>query len=148
MEVDSIFGYVSLSLFFVVIFFVIMIYGFVNVSSRIREFGVLRCIGLSNVNIFWLLFYEIFILSSLAVVLAAPLAGFICYYFQLHPIVIEGMAEMYQDYGIVSDEIPFRFDIFTISWNLGIIYLLNFLSILYPYYYIKVFKPIEASRHV
>jgi ABC-type lipoprotein release transport system permease subunit len=148
MEVDSIFGYVSLSLFFVVIFFVIMIYGFVNVSSRIKEFGVLRCIGLSGANIFRLLFFEIFILSSIAVVLAAPIAGFICYYFQLHPIVIEGMAEMYQDYGVVSDEIPFRFDIFTIAWNLGAIYTLNFLSILYPYFYINAFKPIEASRHV
>ncbi|MFA6138406.1 MAG: FtsX-like permease family protein [Sulfurimonas sp.] len=148
MEVDSIFGYISLSLFFVVIFFVIMIYGFVNVSSRIREFGVLRCIGLSNANIFGLLFYEIFILSSLAVVLAAPIAGIICYYFQLHPIVIEGMAEMYRDYGVVSDAIPLNFDIFTILWNLGVIYILNFLSIVYPYFYINSFKPIEASRHV
>ncbi|MDO8455047.1 MAG: FtsX-like permease family protein [Sulfurimonas sp.] len=148
MEVDSIFGYISLSLFFVVIFFVIMIYGFVNVSSRIREFGVLRCIGLSGANIFRLLFYEIFVLSSLAVVLATPIAGFLCYYFQLHPIVIEGMAEMYRDYGVVSDAIPLNFDIFTILWNLGVIYILNFLSIVYPYFYINSFKPIEASRHV
>jgi len=38
MEVDSIFGYISLALFLIVIFFVIMIYGFINVSSRIKEF--------------------------------------------------------------------------------------------------------------
>ncbi|MBU1657847.1 FtsX-like permease family protein [bacterium] len=148
MEVDNIFGYISLSLFFVVIFFVIMIYGFVNVSSRIKEFGVLRCIGLSKSNIFLLLFYEIFILSSAAIVLAAPLAASICYYYSINPIVIEGIAEMYKDYGIVSDEVPFDFNIFTISWNLGVIYVLNFLSVIYPYMYINSFKPIEASRHV
>lgn len=148
MEVDSIFGYISLSLFLVVIFFVIMIYGFINVSSRIKEFGVLRCIGFSSSYIFSLLFYEIFILSSLAILLAAPLAGSICYYYSLHPIVIEGIAEMYKDYGIISDEIPFNFDIFTISWNIGIIYFMNFLSILYPFFYINSFKPIEAARHV
>lgn len=148
MEVDSIFGYISLSLFLVVIFFVIMIYGFINVSARIKEFGVLRCIGFSNTHIFSLLFYEILILSSLALLLATPIAGYICYYYSLHPIVIEGIADMYKDYGIISDEIPFSFDIFTIGWNLALIYLLNFLSILYPYFYINSFKPIEATKHV
>ena len=148
MEVDSIFGYISLSLFLVVIFFVIMIYGFINVSSRIKEFGVLRCIGFSSSHIFSLLFYEIFTLSSLAVLLATPIAGTICYYYSLHPIVIEGIADMYKDSGIISDEIPFNFDLFTIFWNVGIVYVMNFLSILYPYFYINSFKPIEATKHV
>jgi ABC-type lipoprotein release transport system permease subunit len=123
MEVDSVFGYISLSLFLVVIFFVIIIYGFINVSSRIKEFGVLKCIGLSKANIFSLLFYEIFILSSAAFIIAIPIATYICYYYSINPIVIEGIAEMYKDYGIVSDEIPFNFDMYTIFWNIGVIYL-------------------------
>jgi ABC-type lipoprotein release transport system permease subunit len=148
MEVDNIFGYISLGMFLIVIFFVIMIYGFINVSSRIKEFGVLRCIGLGAENIFNLLFYEILILSSFAIFLAAPIAAAICYYYSLNPIVIEGIAEMYKDYGIISDEIPFDFSLFTIAWNVLLIYALNFLSILYPYFYINSFEPIEASRHV
>ena len=148
MEVDSIFGYISLALFLVVIFFVIMIYGFVNVSSRIKEFGVLESIGLSNSNVLKLLFYEIFILSTLAIALATPIAAYICYYYTENPIVIEGIAEMYKDYGIVSDEMPFDFSVFTMAWNVVFIYALNALSILYPYFYIKSFTPIEASKHV
>ena len=148
MEVDSIFGYISLALFLVVIFFVIMIYGFINVSSRIKEFGVLRCIGLSKEKVFSLLIYEILILSSLALLLATPVSAYICYYYSINPIVIEGMSEMYKDYGIVSDEIPFDFNLFTIFWNLGVIYLLNILSVIYPYFYINSFRPIEATRHV
>lgn len=148
MEVDSIFGYISLALFLVVIFFVIMIYGFINVSTRIKEFGVLRCIGLCKRDVFLLLFYEIFILSTLAVLFATPIAGYICYYYSINPIVIEGIAEMYKDYGIISDEIPFSFDIFTIFWNIGVIYILNILSIVYPYFYISSYQPIEATRHV
>ncbi|MCD6173842.1 MAG: ABC transporter permease [Sulfurimonas sp.] len=148
MEVDSIFGYISLSLFLIVIFFVIMIYGFINVSSRIKEFGVLRCIGLSKRAVFSLLLYEIFILSSLAIILATPIAGYICYYYSINPIVIEGIAQMYQDYGLVSDELPFSFDIFTIFWNICLIFILNLLSVVYPFFYINSFKPIEASRHV
>ncbi|MDQ7043749.1 MAG: FtsX-like permease family protein [Sulfurimonas sp.] len=148
MEVDSIFGYISMSLFFVVIFFVIMIFGFINVSSRVREFGTLRCIGLSRSNIRSLLLWEIFILSSLAVIFATPIGAYIAYYYSVNPIIIEGMSETYKEYGIVSDELPFSFDIFTITWNVAVIYILNFLSIIYPIKFINSFKPIEATRHV
>lgn len=148
MEVDSVFGYISMSLFFVVIFFVIMIFGFINVSSRVREFGTLRSIGLSQSKVGTLLFYEMFMLSTAAILLATPIGGAIAYYFSLHPIVIEGMSEMYKDYGIVSDEMPFSFNLFTISWNVAIIYVLNFLSIIYPLSYINAFKPVEAMHHV
>ena len=148
LEVDTIFNIISLALFFIVIFFVIMIYGFINVSSRIKEFGVLRCIGLSKSNVFGLLFYEIFIISSLAIVFAAPIAGYISYYYMVNPIIIDGIAELYKDYGIVSDEIPFAFDISTILWNVSVIYVLNFLSVIYPYFYINSFRPIQATHHV
>ena len=148
MQVDSIFGYISLALFFVVIFFVIMIFGFINVSSRVREFGTLRCIGLSRGKIRLLLFYEIFILSTAAILLATPIGAYVAYYFSIHPIVIEGMSETYKQYGVVSDEIPFSFEIFTITWNVLLIYLLNFLSVIYPIRYINGFRPIEATHHV
>ncbi len=148
MEVDSVFGYISMSLFFVVIFFVVMIYGFINVSSRVREFGTMRCIGLSRGMVNKLLFYEIFILSTAAIVLAAPVGAAVAYYFSVHPIIIEGISETYKDYGIVSDAIPFDFNLFTISWNVAVIYVLNFLSIIYPVTYINSFTPIEATRHV
>jgi len=148
MQVDSIFGYISMSLFFVVIFFVIMIFGFINVSSRVKEFGTLRCIGLSRANVRTLLLYEIFILSSLAIVLATPIGASIAYYFSIHPIVIDGMSETYKEYGIVSDSVPLEFNLFTITWNVALIYGLNFLSVIYPISYINAFKPIEATRHV
>jgi len=148
MQVDSIFGYISISLFFVVIFFVIMIFGFINVSSRVKEFGALRSIGLSRNDVRKLLFYEIFILSTLAISLALPLGAYTTYYFSINPIIIEGISETYKEYGIVSDELPLNFDVFTISWNIATIYLLNFLSILYPIRFINSFTPIEAIRHV
>lgn len=148
MQVDSIFGYISMSLFFVVIFFVIMIFGFINVSSRIREFGTLRCIGLSRSNIRTLLFYEMLILSSAAIIVATPIGAYIAYYFSHYPIVIEGISETYKQYGVVSDEIPFDFNLFTITWNVLLIYALNFLSIIYPISYINAFTPLEATHHV
>jgi len=148
MEVDSIFGYITLALFVIVIFFVIMIYGFVNISSRTKELGVLRCIGVNRSRLFSLLFWEIFILTTLAMLIATPLGAYICYYFSIYPIVIDGIAEMYKDYGIISDELPMAFDMLTIGWNISLIYLLNIISIIYPFYYIDSFKPIKATKHV
>ena len=108
----------------------------------------MRCIGLSRGSVKKLLFYEIFILSTAAIMVAAPIGGGIAYYFSINPIIIEGISETYKDYGVISDEMPFDFNIFTISWNVAVIYLLNFLSIIYPIIYINAFKPIEATRHV
>jgi ABC-type lipoprotein release transport system permease subunit len=87
-------------------------------------------------------------LSTAAILLATPIGGAIAYYFSINPIVIQGISETYKDYGIISDEIPFDFNIFTISWNVAVVYLLNFLSIIYPVTYINSFRPIEATRHV
>lgn len=148
MKVDSIFGYISMGLFFLVIFFVIMIYGFINVSSRIKEFGTLKSIGISDRDIDTLLFYEIIILTLSAVIIAMPSSAYLAYYFELHPFVIEGISEIYKDYGIISDEIPTSFDLFTIAWNTLVIVVLNILSIIYPIYYVRRFTPIEAMRHV
>lgn len=148
MKVDSIFGYISMGLFFLVIFFVILIYGFINASSRIKEFGVLKSIGLKNSDIDKLLLYEMLILSISALVVATLSGGYLAYYFEINPIIIEGMSELYKDYGIISDEIPTNFSIFTITWNVLLILFLNILSVIYPIYYIRGFNPIEAMRHV
>jgi ABC-type lipoprotein release transport system permease subunit len=148
MKVDSFFGYISISLFFLVIFFVIMIYGFINVSARIKEFGVLKSIGLSDRSIDMLLFYEILILTLLALALATPLGVYTAYYFEVHPIVITGMSDMYKDYGVVSDEVPTLFEPFTVFWNVALVFVLNLLSIIYPLFYVRSFTPVEAMHHV
>ncbi len=148
MKIDSLFGYISISLFFLVIFFVIMIYGFINVSTRIKEFGILKSIGLSDRDIDRLLFYEIFILTTGALMLATPLGAGLAYYFEFYPIVIPGMSEMYKEYGVVSDEVPTRFEPLTIIWNVLVVFFLNLLSILYPMFYVRSFTPVEAMRHV
>jgi ABC-type lipoprotein release transport system permease subunit len=148
MKVDSIFAYISISVFFVVIFFVIMIFSFINVSSRIKEFGILRAIGLKPKNITSLLFWEMFILCTTAIILAIPLSGSVVYYYTMHPITFQGISETYKQYGIVSDQVTFNFDLFTIGWNAAVIYLIDFLSIIYPIVYVNGFKPVEAIRHV
>ena len=148
MQMDSFFGYISMGLFFLVIFFVIMIYGFINVSARIKELGVLRSIGVSDGRISLLLFGEILLLTVAALLLAVPLGAYTAYYFEVHPIVIAGMSDMYKAYGVVSDEVPTLFDPVTVAWNTALVFILNLLSIVYPIVYVRSFTPVEATRHV
>ncbi len=148
MQMDSFFGYISMGLFFLVIFFVIMIYGFINVNARMKEFGVLRSIGLSDANISLLLLLEILILTVVALLLAVPLGAYTAYYFEVHPIVIAGMSDMYKSYGVVSDKVPTLFDPFTVMWNSMLVFMLNLLSIVYPIAYVRSFTPVEETRYV
>jgi ABC-type antimicrobial peptide transport system permease subunit len=123
-------------------------YGFLNLSARIREFGVLRALGVQSGQIRQLVVYESLLLSLPPILLAAVIGYGITGYYELHPIVIEGMAEAYKEYGIVSDTIPMRCDLFTIGWSALTVFGLNLLGIVYPLYYIKGFTPVEAMRHV
>ena len=148
MEVDSVFGYISMGVFFVVIFFVIMIFSFLNIVGRTRELGMLRAIGLSPSGVTGLLLTEMLLIATAAVGLSVAVGAPIAWYYQLHPIIIEGIAEAYKDYGIVDDQIPMRFDLFTIAWNAGVVYALNMLAVIYPIVVINRQTPVEAMRHV
>ncbi|WP_295419272.1 FtsX-like permease family protein [Sulfurovum sp.] len=148
MLVDSIFGYISISIFFLVIFFVIMIFSYVNIYTRIREIGLLRALGLTSKDIFGMLFAEILLLATFSIVIGTIIGASIAYYYELHPIVISGIAETYREYGVVSDEIPTHFDFFTIAWNALTIFVLNLASIIYPVSQINKLTAMEAIRYV
>ena len=148
MLVDSIFNYISISIFFLVIFFVIMIFSYVNIYTRAREIGLLRALGLTSKDIFGMLFVEILILATISIVVGTIIGASIAYYYELHPIVISGIAETYKEYGVVSDEIPMNFDLFTITWNALTIFMLNLAAIIYPVSKINKLTAMEAMRYV
>ncbi len=148
MLVDSIFGYISISIFFLVIFFVIMIFSYVNIYTRAREIGLLRALGLTSNDIFGMLFVEILLLAIVSIIIGTIIGASIAYYYELHPIVISGIAETYKEYGVVSDEIPMKFDLFTIAWNALTIFILNLAAILYPISKINKLTAMEAMRYV
>lgn len=148
MLVDSIFNYISISIFFLVIFFVIMIFSYVNIYTRTREIGLLRALGLTSKDIFGMLFMEILLLATISIIVGTIIGASIAYYYELHPIVISGIAETYKEYGVVSDEIPMHFDLFTITWNALTIFILNLAAILYPVAKINDLTSMEAMRYV
>ncbi|MBD3789156.1 MAG: ABC transporter permease [Campylobacterales bacterium] len=148
MEVDSLFGYLSISIFFLVIFFVIMIFGYVNIYTRTKQIGLLRALGFTPGAIKKLLFGEHLILIASSVLIGALIGSAVSYYFHIHPILIPGLADMYKDYGVVIDSIATDFNPLTIGWDTLAILLLNSLSIGYPIRQINKLSVTETMRYV
>lgn len=148
--IDSVFGYISIGIFFVVIFFVVMIFGYISIGARVREIGILRALGLDRGDVFRLLFYEALILASAGLVLGVTSGALNVWYFELYPLHIEGLTEMYKEYefSLISDEIPISFNWWTILWNALAVMALNLLSVLYPIFQINKMEPVEAMHHV
>ncbi len=148
MEIDSIFGYITLGIIFIVIFFVIMIYTLLAVHARIREIGILRAIGTSPGQIFQLLITESAIIGLFSVVLGGLIGGILAYYFNINPITFSGYEEQFKQYGLASTAMPTDFSPVNIIRDSLIMFLLSVSSTLYPIVKVTRYHPIEAINHV
>lgn len=148
MKLDSVFGYITLGIIFIVIFFVIMIYTLLAVFARVHEIGILRAIGTTPKQILLQLVLESSILAFISVLMGGLLGGSLAYYFNLHPIVFSGMEEQFKQYGLAASEMPTAFMPMTILRDMTVMFVLSVLSTLYPILRVNRFKPIEAIHHV
>lgn len=148
MKLDSIFGYITLGIIFLVIFFVIMIYTYLAVYARVREVGILRAIGTTPAQIRLSFLFESCILTSVSVVAGGVLGGAAAYYFQLNPIDYSGFEEQFKQYGIAVSSMPAVFSPSLVFRDMGIMFLLSVASTLYPIFKITRYHPVEAIHHV
>ena len=149
MELDSVFGYITLAIFFIVIFFVIMIYTLLVVFSRVKEIGILRAIGTTSREILSMLVFESAILSFIGVIAGGIIGAYLAYYFNIHPIELGAKyQEQFKQYGMMSTALPTDFNLFTIARDMSIMFVLGVVSTLYPIFKINALTPSEAMRHV
>nr|WP_321268487.1 FtsX-like permease family protein [uncultured Sulfurimonas sp.] len=154
MEVDAIFGYITLGIFFVVIFFVIAIFAFLSVYARIRQIGVLRAIGTTPKGIISMLLVEAMILGSISVGVGGAVSAYGAYYFEKNPIELSSMGDLdmedyMKQYNMVAEiSFPTDFDPTKIVIEMLIMLLLNLVTVIYPIIMINRFTPTEAIRYV
>lgn len=143
-EVDSVFGYLSMVIFFGVIFFVIMLYTLIAVMLRIREIGVMKALGTTPTQVFLMLIYEAVITGLFGILIGAVIGSGIAGYFQMNPIQIGDMADMYKDIGIVVDTIPAVLSVKLVVINVIIVFMINLLSVVYPALKVNWINPKDA----
>ncbi len=148
MKLDSVFGYITLGLIFIVIFFVVMIYTLLAVFSRVKEIGIMRAIGTTPREVLLLLLLESSFLSFLSVVLGGIAGALSAYYFSIYPVSFTGMEEQFKQYGLAVATIPTSFKPLIILRDMAIMFFLLVLATLYPIIKVNCLKPIEAIHHV
>lgn len=148
MEVDSIFGYLTLGIIFIVIFFVILIYTMLNVFARTQEIGILRAIGTSPSQILTMLLSENGLLGLIGVLAGGLIGGGLAWYFHINPIAFSSFEEQFRQYGLAASTLPTTFAPLTILRDMVIMYVLCMLSTLYPIWKINRLTPTEAMGHV
>jgi len=154
MEIDEIFGYITLGIFFVVIFFVISIFAFLSVYARIRQIGVLRAIGTTPAQIVGMLLIEALILGILSVGIGGGASAYATDHYEKHPISLSSWGEVeveeyFKQYNMVAEvTMPTEFNPPKIMLEMLMMLLLNLLTVIYPIVMINRFTPTEAIRYV
>ncbi len=154
MEIDEIFGYITLGIFFVVIFFVIAIFAFLSVYARIRQIGVLRAIGTTPGQIVRMLLIEALILGILSVGIGGSAGAYATHHYEKHPISLSSWGEVeveeyYKQYNMVAElTLPTEFNPPKMMMEMLLMLLLNLLTVVYPIVVINRFTPTEAIRYV
>jgi len=154
MKVDEIFGLITLAIFFIVIFFVIAIFAFLSIYSRIKQIGVLRAIGTSPKQVVAILLIEAFLLGTFSVVVGGVTSAYATNHYEKHPIEFSQIAdvdieEYAKQYNMVADAtIPTEYNPSKIIVEMLIMLLLNLLSVIYPIIMMNRFTPTEALRYV
>ncbi len=149
MELDAIFGYITVGILFIVILFVILIYTFLTLFARIKEIGVLRAVGTSQREIFAMLFAESITLSFIGVVVGVLIGGGLALYFNINPIEFGAeFEEQFKQYGFINTAIPTDFNISNIFRDGLIIFALSIGSTIYPIIKVNSYRPVEAIHHV
>ena len=148
MKLDSIFGYITLAIIFIAIFFVVMIYTLLVVYARLREIGIMRALGTTPKQILTILLFESSILGIISVCIGGLIGAAFSYYFYLHPMVFSGMEEQFKQYGLAASAIPTAFEPINIVRDMLVMFVLIVLSTLYPIIKVNRYQPIEAIHHV
>lgn len=154
MEVDGIFGYITLGIFFCVIFFVIAIFTFLSVYARIRQIGVLRAIGTTPRQIVSMLLIEALLLGVISVGIGGVSSAYGAYYFEKNPIELNSMGgldmqEQLKQYNMVAEiTFPTDFNPTNIVIQMFIMLVLNLVTAIYPIVMMNRFTPTEAIRYV
>lgn len=141
-------GATTISLFILLIFFVVLIYTFLAVQSRIKEIGIMRAIGTKPSQILRVLLYETFILAVVSVIIGGIVGGYLTYYFNINPIYLSSVEEMYREYGILDAHLPTEFEWNYVFIGTAYVFVLNLISIIYPAWTVIRIRPIDAINHI
>ncbi|HQO77826.1 MAG TPA: FtsX-like permease family protein [Thermodesulfobacteriota bacterium] len=145
--IDLVSGIIMYLLLVFVVAFSILNTFLMAIFERTREFGVMMAIGVSPNRLARLLFLEAILMTALGVLIGIIGGSLLTWYFQIHGITLEGVAEIARQYGLSSTMYP-RLTLVTASVGPAAVMVITCLSALYPTLKVRKLRPVEAMTYV
>lgn len=139
-------------LIFYVILIIVVAFSILNtflmsVFERTREFGILMAIGTTPGRLTRLLMIESMTMTMAGIAIGIVLGIAVTWYFQVHGIVISGATELMAQYGLPERTFPLL-SLKSILIGPGLVFIITFVTALYPALKVHRFKPVEAMTAV
>ena len=145
-QIDTSGNYIIYFILYMIIAFGIFGTILMMMKERQYEFGVLMSIGMEKINLFLMVWLELFILGAIGVILGTFLAYGVANYFQVNPIVLTG------DLADAMEKFEFE-PIMPASTEPGIfvsqaliVFAICALIIIFPFFHIWKLEPVKAMR--
>ena len=143
---DNAGGLIMLGILYLVVAFGIFGTVLMMTTERIREFGVINALGLSEKKLSVMVVIETVLLSLLAAVAGTMLSLPIVLYFAYHPIRLTGeAAKAMVNFG-VEPVLPMLLDGKIFMAQVAIVFLITMVTVSYPLVLLRKFNPVAAMR--
>lgn len=146
-QMDLVSGLIMYLILVIVVAFSILNTFLMAVFERTKEFGVMMAIGTSPSRIMRLVMMESAAMTLLGIILGMVSGAAITLYFQHQGIYIPGTEEMFKQYGIPNRLYP-RLSLLTLFAGPLVVFVITFISSVFPALKIRFMNPLEAMNHV
>jgi ABC-type lipoprotein release transport system permease subunit len=146
-QMDLMSGIIMYIILIIVVAFSIFNTFLMAIFERTREFGVMMAIGTTPSRITKLVMYESICMTLIGILLGIVIGSLITLYFQKYGISIAGTEEIFKQYGIPGRLYP-RLSLISSSAGPLVVFLITFVSSVFPALKIRKLKPIEAMTTV
>ncbi len=146
-EMDLISGIIFYILLIVIVAFSILNTFFMAIFERTREFGVLMAIGATPGRLVKLVLTESLLMTITGIGCGMVMGIMITFFFQFHGIDLSGSAPMLSHYGISGKLYP-RLSFISLFSGPCVLFVITFLTSLYPAMKIRRLTPVKAMTYV
>jgi putative ABC transport system permease protein len=145
-QMDLFSGIIMYIILIIVVAFSIFNTFLMAIFERTREFGVMMSIGTTPSRLTKLIMYESICITIVGIVVGIFIGSLLTLYFQKHGIFIAGTEDILKQYGIPDRLFP-RLSLLSATAGPLVVFLITFVSAVFPALKIRKLKPVEAMNN-
>lgn len=146
-QMDLVSGGIMYLILVIVVAFSIFNTFLMAIFERTREFGVMMALGTTPFRLMKLVLLESMALTLLGIGLGMIMGSLVTLFFQHHGIHISGAEDIFKQYGIPDRLYP-QLSLITLCAGPLVVFVITFVSSIFPALKLRTMKPIEAMNHV